>query len=257
MLIMKIFDKITGLTRHPKYNQLSNKVKSIQLEESSQLESEFKKIKLTPGQSIFFWHKKVNYVDHIAIVPSQDKRKLNLLEAKLIHGTPPPIGGKDYFSGIRLGTALEFIGNTELVYSRVIIGTPHTASSKELQHAGDLAKEMGRTKKIDNKIVVYSFPIINRLFYVKWFDFNSHLKVKIGIPYLIAKRETGKFNGWLSTYCGDLVGQVYQRAGIKRLPKIKFLDRKHYRSSTFYEWMKRNHSLNKIVMWGDQMPERY
>jgi hypothetical protein len=255
-MIVKLYNAVTKFFRRPNYKRLNLKINVFNIN-SPQLESKFKKIKLQPGQCVFFWHKKINYVDHIAIVPKQDKEKLNLLEAKLVQAIPPKNHDERDFSGVRACKAIDYMGNIGQTYSRIIIGTPPEASKKQLRQAGKIAREIGIKQKLDNKVLLYSLPIFDKFIYAKWFDFDTHLKFKIGVPYLIAKKETGQFTQWLSTYCGDLIGRIYHQAGIKHLPQIKFLGQFYFRSSTFYEWMRDHHSLQQIVMWEDKNPDKY
>jgi hypothetical protein len=256
-MLMRAYDIITRVFRRPQYNYLASQVDHHDINNLSLLKNELKKIKVTPGQCIFFWHKKVKCVDHVAVVPTQDKNKLNLLEAKIVQGTPPPIGDGDDFSGIRTSTALDFIGDLNSTYSRVIIASPPSATAQQLKKAGDLAREIGSSQKIDNKIILYALPFVSKLFYTRWFNYHSHLKFKLGNPYSLAKRKTGLYTSWTYTYCGDFVGRIYHLAGVKDLPKANFLHKKFYRSSTFYEWMKANDKIESMILWNDPTPKKY
>jgi len=256
-MLVKLYEKITKIFRRPHYDYLAAQVNHCQVNNLSELKKQLKKTKVIPGQCIFFWNKRTRCVDHIAIVPSQNQNSLNLLQAKLVHAIPPLTTDNNDFSGVRAHLALEFMGNLNTTYSRILVGSPPTASSSQLKKAGKLAREIGISKKIDNKVILYSLPIISRFCYVKWFDFDTHLKFKIGFPYLVAKKETGKITSWMSTYCGDLVGRIYYQAGVKNLPQMNFLGHPYFRSSTFYEWMKENDKIENMIMWNDPTPNKY
>ncbi len=256
-MFVKLYEKLAKIFRKPHYNYFASQVNHSHAKNRTELEKQLKKTKIKPGQCIFFWNRRTKCVDHIAIVPSQNPNNLNLLQAKIVHAAPPLTIDNSDFSGVRVSSALKFIGNLNKTYSRILVGSPPTASSLQLQKAGELTREIGISKKIDNKVILYSLPIANKFCYVKWFDFDTHLKFKIGFPYLVAKKETGTITGWMSTYCGDLVGRIYQQIKIKNLPKANFMGRMFFRSSTFYEWMKANDSIEDIVMWNDPTPNKY
>lgn len=254
-MLVTLYNFVTKIFRQPKYQYFSEQVTSYHTQKLDRLKKHLQQTKVQPGQAIFFWNKKINYIDHIAIVPTQEQSKLNLLDAQLLQGAPPPLGGNDY-SALGFGSALEYMGNLKSNYSRLIIGAPPTATKKQLKKAGKLAHRVGQTKKIDGKIAFYGFPIISKFIFVKWFHYYSHLKMKIGLSAPIAKKK-GESKNWTYTYCGDLVGRIYQQAGIKNLPKINFFGRKLYRSSDFYKWMKENDAISEIIMWNDEMRKRY
>lgn len=257
-MLMKIWNKIGAIVRHPNYSKKPpENLKIINLNKYSDLPQALQKIKIKPGWSVFFWHKKVDFIDHIAIVPLQDNQDLNLLNAVLLQGSPPPIDSADNdFSGIRLMTAMEFLGNKGSSYSKIIVGKPPRASKDQLAQAGELAYSLGEAQSFDGKPVFYSFPILNKLLFVKRFNYDTHQKFKFGIPFLgVKKLNGGKSLDWETTYCGDLVGQIYNRSGFKNLPKIKVFGFFAYRSSTFYEWFRKNNTLETAVVWEETNPK--
>lgn len=256
-MLVRLYNLVNFFFHHAKKTPLKSEISCYRTQHPNQLKNQLQQIALRPGQAVFFWNKRIRRVDHIAIVPSQDKKQLNLLEAKLVHAIPPSNKNESDYSGVSTWTAVDFIGNLNKTYSRIIVGSLAEASAHQLQKAGAIAKEVSITKKIDNKVALYSLPLISNFCYVKWFDFDTHLKFKIGIPYLVAKKETGRMTGWMATYCGDLVGRIFQQAGITDLPKINFLGQSYFRSSAFYDHMKENGTIDNIIMWNDKTPNKY
>ena len=256
-MFVQIYNLVNKFFYHNNKTEIQPQINCYSTQHANQLKKQLQKIAIKPGQAIFFWNRKIKMVDHIAIVPQQNSQQLNLLDAKLVHAAPPSAKKQTDFTGVRTISALNFIGNLNKTYSRIIVGTLATASAQQLIEAGKIAKEIGISKKIDNKVALYSLPIISNLFYVKWFNFETHLNFKIGIPYLVAKKETGRITGWMATYCGDLVGRIYQQAGIIDLPTINFLGQPYFRSSAFYEYMKQKGTIKNIIMWNDKTPNKY
>jgi hypothetical protein len=181
-------------------------------------------------------------------VPTQKEESLNLRDAVLLQGSPPPMGKKD-FSGIRMMTALEFLGNKGDAYLKIIVGYPPQTTSEQLAEAGEIAQKIGQEKSFSGKPVFYSLPFLRAFVYIKNFDYNNHLFLNPGIPHLAAKKINNSYFSWETTYCGDLVGKVYFFTGIKNLPKARVFGFAEYRSSTFYEWFRKNDSLVSAVAW--------
>jgi len=265
MNLVSVFTKTTGVLRHPIYlSSPPSKLKILQAINFNEAAANFAKIKVFPGWSVYFWNRKLKYIDHIAIVPQQRQENLNLYRAKLIHGTPPPIG-KAYgpfaspidYSGIRIASVMDYLSLNPNIYSRIIVGFPSSATKSQIVKASKIAKEAGGSGLLLNKPALYSFQILNKFLFVGWFDYKNHNSVKLLIPYFIARKRLGSMWKHRFTYCGDLVGQIYHTAGIKNLPKAKILFFSGYRSSTFYEWARKNNTLTQAIIWKEKQPLKF
>lgn len=215
-----------------------------------------KLIKVEPGWAIYFVREK-DYVDHIAIIPHQDEANLNLFDALLLNAAPPPIGlgigpltdNNSDKSGLRIITAIEYI---ELfnkgVYSKIFFGPPPVENKEIVKKAGLIAKEISDSGIIDGQPVVYSFsmiPLIKK-FYAINFD---PLKSKTKLAYFTKKlKKTVK-----AIYCGSLVAQIWEKAGILDLPVVKFLKIKGHSSFTLFKWSKLNNSILGGLSWNDEV----
>jgi hypothetical protein len=265
MNIVSIYDKLISWIRSIEYR--NTPPKGIIIENVScynDFVKELKKIKIKPGWAVYFWQRKVQFVDHIAIVPEQDKKKLNLYNAELIHGTPPPIGrsngplskGKDY-SGIRLCTLYEFTKANPKHYSRIAVGPLPGISDKQQKRAGEIAKKVGDTGLIINRPAFYSLNLINPFIFIKSIDYRTYSKARFGIPWLVAKKMLGSFRLWRSIYCGALAGIIWKLAGVRYVPKARVLCFSGYRSSTFYKYAREKGTLKYLITWGEKLPLKY
>jgi len=221
-----------------------------------ELKEKAKNIKVEPGWAIYFVREK-NYVDHIAIIPHQDEANLNLFDALLLNAAPPPIGlgigpltdDKSDKSGLRILTAIEYI---ELFnkgdYKKIFFGPPPVKDKEIIKKAGFIAKEISDSGIIDNQPVVYSFsmiPLIKK-FYAINFD---PIKSKTKVAFLTKKlKKTVK-----AIYCGSLVAQIWQKAGIPDLPEVKFLKIRGHSSFTLFKWAKLNNSIMGGISWSDEV----
>jgi len=259
---VNIFDKLAQSLVHPTY--LQSMPIGLKLHYAKTFDKtcqEFSKIKLSPGWAVFFWNAKTDHVDHIAIVPKQ--KNLNLLQAKLIHGAPPPLG-KAYgplsspidYSGVRIASVIDFLKPNPHAYSKIIIGPP-PALKRQIIIAGKIAKEVGNSGLLFKKPAFFSLPTLNKFIFVKWADYKNHSSVKLSIPHFASKKIQGNIWNWKTTYCGDLVGKIYQTAGITNLPKAKILLFSGYRSLTFYEWFRENRTLKEAIIWGKSKQQRF
>lgn len=265
MNIVSIYDKLMFWIRSVEYRDTPPKgMVVINVADFEAAVEEFKKIRLEPGWAVYFWQRKVQVVDHIAIVPEQDKKKLNLYNAELLHGTPPPIGksygplakGKDY-SGIRLCTLHEFTRENPTHYSRIAVGPPPGISDKQLKRAGEIARKVGDTGLLLDKPAFYSLNLINPFLFIKSINYKTYSKVKFGIPWLVAKKQLGSFRMWRPIYCGALVGNIWKLGGVKYVPKAKVLCFSGYQSSAFYKYAREKGSLRYLVTWGEELPLKY
>ena len=258
---MKAFDAISSQIRNATYVTAPSDLKIHRGETYEDAKDLFKNVKLQPGYSVFFWYKKINYIDHIAIVPKQSEKDLNLADAKLLHGTPPPAGvgngplGNDY-SGIRLCSLPEYIAGNHYGYAKIIVGRPPKTTEAVLNEAGRFARQIGETGIVDGKPAFYSLPIINKLLYVKSFNYDTHGNAKISFARKDAKKVIGS-GDFDTVYCGDVVGRVYDSVGINNVPKATVLGISEYRSSTFYEWFRENNALTDAVVWGEQKDDLF
>jgi len=249
---------------HDKLEAFLNKIQKISFDDLpiinfpswDELKEKTKEIKVEPGWAIYFVREK-NYVDHIAIIPEQDEVNLNLCDALLLNAAPPPIGlgigpltdSKSDKSGLRIITAIEYI---ELYkkgdYKKIFFGPPPVVDKNTIKKAGLIAKAISDSGTIDNQPVVYSFsmiPLIKK-FYAINFD---PIKSKTKIAFLTKKlKKTVK-----AIYCGSLVAQIWQKAGILDLPEVKFLKIRGHSSFTLFKWSKLNNSILGGISWNDEV----
>lgn len=260
MNVVEIFNKTTCWMRNPFYfSKPPKSLKYYNLKSFNEAKDKLKEIQVKPGYAVFFWDRKINYIDHIAIVPKQKSKNLNLLKAKLVHGSPPPIGKShgplsrsvDY-SGVRVASVEEYLQKNTDIYSRIFVGAPPGITFAQIKKAGEIAKNVGDTGILLGKPAFYSFNILNKILFISWVDYSNYKFAKLSIPYFISKKLLGSYFAWRYTYCGDLVGCIYKKAGIKNIPKAKVLIFSGYRSSTFYEWFRECDSLKFAVFWKEK-----
>lgn len=249
---------------HDKFEAFLNKIQKVSFDDLTvihsptwdELKEKAKNIKVEPGWAVYFVREK-NYVDHIAIVPHQDVINLNLFDALLLNAAPPPIGlgigpltdNQSDKSGLRILTTIEYV---ELFkkgsYKKIFFGPPPVNDKEIIKKAGLIAKEISDSGIIDNQPVVYSFsmiPLIKK-FYAINFD---PIKSKTKLAFLTKKlKKTVK-----AIYCGSLVAQIWQKAGISNLPEVKFLKIKGHSSFTFFKWAKANNSILGGLSWDNEV----
>ena len=255
MSISSIHDKLEAfLNRMQKIS--FDDLPTVNFPSWDELKEKAKEIKVEPGWAIYLVREK-NYVDHIAIIPDQDEVNLNLCDALLLNAAPPPIGlgigpltdSKSDKSGLRIITAIEYI---ELYkkgdYRKIFFGPPPVKDKETIKKAGLIAKAISDSGTIDDQPVVYSFsmiPLIKK-FYAINFD---PIKSKTKIAFLTKKlKKTVK-----AIYCGSLVAQIWQRAGILDLPEVKFLKIRGHSSFTLFKWSKLNNSILGGLSWNDEV----
>lgn len=245
---------------HDKFEAFLNKIQKVSFDDLKtmhfptwdELKEKAKDIKVQPGWAVYFVREK-NYVDHIAIMPHQDEANFNLYDALLLNAAPPPIGlgigpltdDQSDKSGLRILTAIEYIELFKKgVYTKIFFGPPPVNNEEIVKKAGLIAKEISDSGIIDNQPVVYSFsmiPLIKK-FYAINFD---PIKSKTKLAFLTKKlRKTVK-----AIYCGSLVAQIWQKAGIPNLPEVKFLKIKGHSSFTLFKWSKSNNSILGGLSW--------
>lgn len=221
-----------------------------------ELKEKAKEIKVEPGWAIYFVREK-NYVDHIAIIPDQDEVNLNLYDALLLNAAPPPIGlgigpltdSKSDKSGLRIITAIEYI---ELYkkgdYRKIFFGPPPVKDKETIKKAGLIARAISDLGTIDDQPVVYSFsmiPLIKKFYAINFDPIRSKTK----IAFLTKKlKKTVK-----AIYCGSLVAQIWQKAGILDLPEVKFLKIRGHSSFALFKWSKLNNSILGGLSWNDEV----
>ncbi|MFA5770325.1 MAG: hypothetical protein WC894_02420 [Patescibacteria group bacterium] len=235
--IQKISFNDLAMTHFPSWNDLKEKAKNIKVE---------------PGWAVYFVRDK-DYIDHIAIIPHQDEVNLNLFDALLLNAAPPPMGlgvgplTNDKFdkSGIRITTMIEYV---ELYkkgdFKKIFYGPPPVKDKELIKKAGQIAKEISDSGMIDDQPVVYSFSMIPlvKKFYAINFD---PIKSKTKIAFLTRKlKKTVK-----AIYCGSLVAQIWQKAGILDLPEVKFLKIRGHSSFTLFKWSQLNKSILGGLSW--------
>jgi hypothetical protein len=210
-----------------------------------------KKIKLNPGWSVYFVREE-GYVDHVAIAINQEAGLLNLAEAVLLHAAPSPIGIgvgplTDHLgdkSGLRVATALEYIEDyPKNFYKKIFVGHPPNVLSELIHKAGEIAETIAKSGLIDGKPVVYSFsniPIVKKYF-VSFFDTTKQKPRIERIKKL--KKTVAPF------YCGQLVADIWKRAGITDLPQMKFLTVNAVTSFTLFDWAKKGQSILDGLSW--------
>lgn len=249
---------------HDKFEAFLNKIQKVSFEDLTtlhfptwdELKEKAKEIKVEPGWAIYFVREK-DFVDHIAIIPHQDEINLNLFDALLLNASPPPMGlgvgpltdSQSDKSGLRIITAIEYI---ELYkkgyYKKIFFGPPPVDDKEKVKKAGLIAKEISDSGTIDNQPAVYSFsmiPLIKK-FYAISFD---PLKSKTKITFFTKKlRRTVK-----AIYCGSLVAQIWQKAGILNLPELKFLKIRGHSSFTLFKWAKSNNSILGGLSWDNEV----
>ena len=247
---------------HDKLEAFLNKIQKITFDDLptihfptwEDLKEKAKNIRVEPGWAIYFVREK-NYVDHIAIIPHQDEVNLNLFDAILLNAAPPPIGlgvgpltnDQSDKSGLRIITAIEYV---ELYkkgdYKKIFFGPPPTNNYEVIKKAGLIAQEISNSGVIDEQPVVYSFamiPLIKK-FYAINFD---PIKSKTRLALLTKKlKKTVK-----AIYCGSLVAQIWQKAGILDLPEVKFLKIRGHSSFTLFKWSKSNNSILGGLSWSN------
>ncbi len=222
----------------------------------NELKEKAKKIKVEPGWAIYFVREK-DYVDHIAIVPHQDEASLNLFDAFLLNASPPPMGlgigplTGDKFdkSGLRIITAIEYV---ELYkkgdYKKIFFGPPPVTDKEMIKKAGQIAKEISDSGTIDNQSVVYSFfmvPLIKKFYAVNFDPLKSKIKLA-----LLTKKLKRTVKG---IYCGSLVAQIWEKAGIPNLPKVKFLKIQGHSSFSLFKWSQLNNSILGGLSWDNEV----
>ena len=251
MSISSIHDKLEAFLN--KIRKISfNNLPTINFSSWDELKESAKKIKVEPGWAVYFVREK-DYVDHIAIIPHQDEVNLNLFDALLLNAAPPPMGlgigpltnSQSDKSGLRIITAIEYI---ELYkkgdYKKIFFGPPPVKNKELVIKAGQIAKEISDSGTIDNQSLVYSFSMIPlvKKFYAINFD---PIKSKTKLAFFTRKlRKTVK-----AIYCGSLVAQIWQMAGILDLPEVKFLRIRGYSSFTLFKWSKLNNSILGGLSW--------
>jgi len=248
---------------HDKLEAFLNKIQKITFEDLptinfpswDDLKEKAKNIKVEPGWAIYFVRGK-NYIDHIAIIPHQDETNLNLFDALLLNAAPPPIGlgigpltdDMSDKSGLRIITAIEYI---ELFkkgdYKKIFFGPP-TNNKNIVNDAGKIAKEISDSGIINNQPAVYSFsaiPLIKKFFAINF----DPIKSKTKLAFLTRKlKKTVK-----TIYCGSLVAQIWEKAGITNLPETKFLRIRGYTSISLFKWAKSNNSILGGLSWDDEV----
>jgi len=249
---------------HDKLEAFLNKIQKIAFDgldtvhfpSWDELKEKAKNIKVEPGWAVYFVREK-DYVDHIAIIPHQDEANLNLLDALLLNAAPPPIGlgigpltdNQSDKSGLRIITAIEYI---ELYkrgyYKKIFFGPPPVNDVEIIKKAGMIAKEISDSGVINNQPVVYSFsmiPLIKK-FYAINFD---PVKSKTKLAFLNKKlKKTVK-----AIYCGSLVAQIWEKAGIIDLPIVKFLKIKGHSSFSLFKWSIENNSIMGGISWDNEV----
>ncbi|MFA6081147.1 MAG: hypothetical protein WC741_01950 [Patescibacteria group bacterium] len=245
---------------HDKFEAFLNKIQKVSFDDLTtihfptwdELKEKAKDIKVEPGWAVYFVREK-GYVDHVAIIPHQNEINLNLFDALLLNASPPPMGigvgplvdDQSDKSGLRIITTIEYI---ELYkkgwYKKIFFGPPPVDDKEIVKKAGLIAKKISDSGIIDNQPAVYSFsmiPLIKK-FYAINFD---PLKSKTKIAFLTKKlRRTVK-----AVYCGSLVAQIWQKAGILNLPEVKFLKIHGHSSFTLFKWAKSNNSILGGLSW--------
>ena len=245
---------------HDKIEMFLNKIQKVSFNDLAtihfsswnELKEKAKNIKVKSGWAIYFVREK-DYVDHIAIIPHQDETSLNLFDALLLNAAPPPMGlgigpltdNQSDKSGLRIITAIEYI---ELYkkgdYKKIFFGPPPVTNKDIIKKAGLIAKEISDSGTIDNQPVVYSFsmiPLIKK-FYAINFD---PIKSKTKLAFLTKKlKKTVR-----AIYCGSLVAQIWQKAGILDLPEVKFLKIRGHSSFALFKWSKLNNSILGGLSW--------
>ena len=242
---------------HDKFEAFLNKIQKVSFENLTtlyfptwdELKEKAKEIKVEPGWAVYFVREK-DFVDHIAIIPHQDEINLNLFDALLLNASPPPMGlgvGPFDNTGLRIITTIEYV---ELYnkghYKKIFFGPPPVDDKEIVNKAGLIAKEISDSGVIDNQPAVYSFSMIPLIkqFYAINFD---PMKSKTKIAFVTKKlRRTVK-----AIYCGSLVAQIWQKAGILNLPEVKFLKISGHSSFTLFKWAKLNKSILGGLSWGE------
>lgn len=211
-----------------------------------------KKIVLKPGWAVYYVRSE-GFVDHVSIVPKDNKPNLNLAEAKLLNATAPPIGtgvgplSNDLFdiSGLRISTAFEFIesykGNHS--YSRLLFGPPPTTDDSAIDKAGTISQKIKESGLIDGSPIVFSFgmlPVVKK-FFVSYYDAKKQ-KAKITSIKKLHRIV-------IPLYCGGLVGEIWKRAGITGIPETKFLKMKGPSSFGLFKWSLENNTITGGISW--------
>lgn len=245
---------------HDKLEAFLNRIQKISFDDLptihfpswEDLKEKSKNIRVEPGWAIYFVREK-DYVDHIAIIPHQDEANLNLFDAFLLNAAPPPIGlgigplTDDKFdrSGLRIITAIEYI---ELYkkgdYKKIFFGPPPVKNKEIIKKAGEIAKKISDSGTIDDQPVVYSFsmiPLIKKFYAINFDPIKS--KTKLGLLTRKLKKTVK------AIYCGSLVAQIWQKAGILDLPEVKFLKIRGHSSFTLFKWSKSNNSIVGGLSW--------
>jgi hypothetical protein len=210
-----------------------------------------KKIKLNPGWSVYFVREE-GYVDHVAIAINQEPGLLNLAEAILLHAAPSPIGTgvgtltdeTNDKSGLRIATALEYIEEyPKNFYRKIFVGHPPNIMQEVIHKAGEIAEGIAKSGLIDGKPVVYTFPNIPivKKYFISFFDpHNQRMKIE-RIKKL--KKAVAPF------YCGQLVADIWRRAGITSLPQFKFMTVNSITSFSLFNWAKQGNSILDGLSW--------
>ena len=251
MSIATIHDKIEKLLNKQQKISTSD-IQTINCQSWEEAKEKAKTVLVKPGWAVYFIRKD-DFVDHIAIVPEQDEKMLNLYDAILLNSTPSPLGlgigpltnELSDKSGLRIISAYEYIELYERgYYQKILVGPPPNTPDENIKKAGIITKEIVDTGLIDGKPAVYSFyniPLLKK-FYVKSFD-PLKLKIKIGVI-------TKKFGHTIkTTYCGSLVAGIWEKAGVINLPKVKIVTVKAITSFILFNWSKSNKSIVNGLSW--------
>lgn len=241
--VEKFFDK--------KFKVDTNSLPVSSLSSWEKAKEQAKKIKLNPGWSVYFVREE-GYVDHVAIAINQEPGLLNLAEAILLHAAPSPIGtgvgpltdGDRDKSGLRVATALEYIEEyPKNFYKKIFVGHPPNVVGDIIHKAGEIAESIAKSGLVDGKPVVYTFsniPIVKKYF-ISFFD---PMKQKPKIERIKKlKQAVAPF------YCGQLVADIWRRAGITDLPRFKFLTVDSITSFSLFNWAKSGQSILDGLSW--------
>ena len=270
MNLYEIYSKLWYKIKRPSYSK--RKVpKSLSIIKGKSLAdlNKMSKIKVKPGWAVFFWSKIVDYVSHVAIVIDQLEENLNLLNAKLLHATPPGVGiakgpfakkiNNIYYdySGLRLCTAYEFIKENPKEYRRICIGSPPYTIKEYVSRAGQLAREIGESGLLFGKPTFYSLPLLGSLFIIGRFNYENHDKLRFYNPHLLSWKLTKSFTNWQFIYCSKLIGSIWEKVGVKNLPRWGFSTIKDFNTSTLYEYLRDQDALSAMFMWEEESKFRF
>ena len=127
MSIATIHDKIEKLLNKQQKISTSD-IQTINCQSWEEAKEKAKTVLVKPGWAVYFIRKD-DFVDHIAIVPEQDEKMLNLYDAILLNSTPSPLGlgigpltnELSDKSGLRIISAYEYIELYERGYYQKIL----------------------------------------------------------------------------------------------------------------------------------------